>query len=274
MAVKILKDKNFRPFLDEFASDEQEYNFRKWVFQDDYRLAYGALIITNFALALFLLMDLVFEGQRSILNPLFVSRIIVLSICSAMFFLLKNTEEFHKLDRIIFITLFCAISMVLISDASRPLDYFTHAGTDVAVLFLCYFISIGSVRYRIVISVIFSMSLLVLLFSVKQPAYNMTYMSYVSTIVVVNIFAYLIAVMLGRTKRQSYQMLLNERKMRQEIKSLEGIIPICSYCKNIRDDEGSWKQMEAYIHSHSNAQFSHGICPDCYPEDLPNRPSS
>ncbi|MBT4522549.1 MAG: hypothetical protein HOC23_21340 [Halieaceae bacterium] len=48
-----------------------------------------------------------------------------------------------------------------------------------------------------------------------------------------------------------------------EIKALKGILPICSYCKNIRDDEGSWEQMEAYISSHSDTQFSHGICPDC-----------
>ncbi len=49
----------------------------------------------------------------------------------------------------------------------------------------------------------------------------------------------------------------------KEIKILKDILPICSYCKNIRDDEGSWKQMESYISSHSDTQFSHGICPDC-----------
>ena len=55
-----------------------------------------------------------------------------------------------------------------------------------------------------------------------------------------------------------------------EIKTLRGILPICSHCKQIRDDEGYWHQIEAYIHSHTEANFSHGICPDCikvhYPE--------
>ncbi len=49
----------------------------------------------------------------------------------------------------------------------------------------------------------------------------------------------------------------------EEISTLQSILPICSYCKNIRDDEGSWEQMESYISSHSNTKFSHGICPDC-----------
>ncbi len=48
-----------------------------------------------------------------------------------------------------------------------------------------------------------------------------------------------------------------------EISTLKGVLPICSYCKNIRDDDGLWEQMEAYISSHSDTQFSHGICPDC-----------
>lgn len=48
------------------------------------------------------------------------------------------------------------------------------------------------------------------------------------------------------------------------VKLLEGIIPICMYCKKIRDDEESWQQMERYITEHSAAQFSHGICPECF----------
>lgn len=48
-----------------------------------------------------------------------------------------------------------------------------------------------------------------------------------------------------------------------EIKQLQGIIPICSYCHSIRDDEGAWNQMESYISKHSKASFSHGVCPKC-----------
>lgn len=55
-------------------------------------------------------------------------------------------------------------------------------------------------------------------------------------------------------------------KALDEVKTLQGIIPICSYCHNIRDDEGAWNQLDAYIHKHSNAVFSHGICPKCLPK--------
>lgn len=48
-----------------------------------------------------------------------------------------------------------------------------------------------------------------------------------------------------------------------EIKTLQGILPICSFCKKIRDDKGYWNQVEAYFSRHSGAQFSHSICPEC-----------
>ncbi|MFA5042471.1 MAG: response regulator transcription factor [Kiritimatiellia bacterium] len=49
-----------------------------------------------------------------------------------------------------------------------------------------------------------------------------------------------------------------------QIKTLRGLLPICMYCKKIRDDKQYWQQVEGYIAEHSEAQFSHGICPDCY----------
>ena len=53
-----------------------------------------------------------------------------------------------------------------------------------------------------------------------------------------------------------------------EIKTLQGIIPICSYCHSIRDDEGAWSQLESYLSKHSEAMFSHGICPKCMTKAL------
>ncbi|VFQ46528.1 hypothetical protein [Desulfoluna butyratoxydans] len=53
------------------------------------------------------------------------------------------------------------------------------------------------------------------------------------------------------------------REALTEIRQLKGIIPICASCKKIRDDQGYWHQVEAYLSAHSEARFSHGICPAC-----------
>lgn len=52
------------------------------------------------------------------------------------------------------------------------------------------------------------------------------------------------------------------------VKKLEGIIPICGICKKIRNDEESWQQLEQYISEHSEALFSHGLCPDCFEKEM------
>jgi hypothetical protein len=48
----------------------------------------------------------------------------------------------------------------------------------------------------------------------------------------------------------------------KELKVLKGIVPICSYCKRIRDEKGKWHQVDEYMHAHTEADFTHGVCPD------------
>ena len=61
----------------------------------------------------------------------------------------------------------------------------------------------------------------------------------------------------------------------ETVKKLSGLLPICASCKSIRDDQGYWQQIEAYIGEHSEAQFSHSVCPKCakklYPEVFEKR---
>lgn len=49
-----------------------------------------------------------------------------------------------------------------------------------------------------------------------------------------------------------------------QVKRLQGIVPICSYCKQVRNDQNYWQQVDCYVSEHSEAQFSHGVCPTCY----------
>lgn len=53
------------------------------------------------------------------------------------------------------------------------------------------------------------------------------------------------------------------RQAVDQIKTLKGIVPICASCKNIRDDRGFWNRVETYVRDHTEAEFSHAVCPDC-----------
>jgi len=71
----------------------------------------------------------------------------------------------------------------------------------------------------------------------------------------------------------NYAELIEEKqrleKALKEIMTLSGLIPICSNCKKIRDDQGYWQQVEIYVRDHSAADFSHGICPECFVKIYP-----
>ncbi len=74
--------------------------------------------------------------------------------------------------------------------------------------------------------------------------------------------------------KNSEYRLRNEKEKAEEalakVKRLSGLLPICSHCKKIRDDKGYWKQIETYIHEHSEAEFSHSICKECAKKHYPD----
>lgn len=56
------------------------------------------------------------------------------------------------------------------------------------------------------------------------------------------------------------------------MKTLKGLVPICAHCKNIRDDEGFWHNVADYMREHTEAEFSHGLCPQCIRQLYPEMP--
>jgi len=63
--------------------------------------------------------------------------------------------------------------------------------------------------------------------------------------------------------------ILNLQKALDEVRTLRGILPICSFCKKVRDDKGYWEQVDIYLQNHSQADISHGVCPDCIKKHYP-----
>jgi PAS domain S-box-containing protein len=67
-----------------------------------------------------------------------------------------------------------------------------------------------------------------------------------------------------RAEEEREQLVRGLRLALAEVKTLQGILPICSYCKHVRNDENYWQSVEVYISKNSDMQFSHGVCPTCY----------
>jgi len=73
-----------------------------------------------------------------------------------------------------------------------------------------------------------------------------------------------------QAEEQRDRLILDLQKALAEVKTLSGLLPICAHCKSVRDDKGYWEKIEAYIHKHSDTEFSHGICPECAKKYYPD----
>ena len=81
------------------------------------------------------------------------------------------------------------------------------------------------------------------------------------------------SILLRNLKQSEDELQLEKSRLQtalDEVKTLSGLLPICSHCKKIRDDKGYWNQIESYVQKHSNAEFSHGICPECMKTHYPH----
>ena len=149
-----------------------------------------------------------------------------------------------------------ALVAVLLSAAVLVVDYITGPYIQFPVLFLFPVMIAGWYIGR-VSSVAFALTLPLIragFNSYWQGPWTHTQIA-VNTMVrigVLAIFGWLVA----RTARQT-------RELQSEVRALEGILPICSFCKKIRTKDGDWQNIEQYVARHSDAEFSHGMCPEC-----------
>lgn len=163
----------------------------------------------------------------------------------------------------------CALLMaaILMVDLAVPLGVAMGVPYIIAVL-----LSLWSPdkRFTVLVAVISSL-LVAVAFWVKPPAGELWKVLANRALALLAIWVTTVLALQRKRVEDRREMAVREReKALEEVKILRGFLPICASCKKIRDDKGYWTQMEAYIRDHSEAEFSHGICPECvkklYPE--------
>ena len=129
------------------------------------------------------------------------------------------------------------------------------------------------VRKQVVPTVLFSTAVIILYYFYKETTYIAERVNTIISLLTLNLVGFTFSRLIGRYRRMYFLTLSREQEIRsrleetlEKIKHLSGIVPICSHCLKIRDEGGYWQRTEQYIQEHSEAQFSHGICPDCAKE--------
>ena len=211
-----------------------------------------------------------------------------------MIFLVINTMNrafFLIVFDLLLIAVMTAIYIALRTFKSHMIVY--RVGMAIGTAGFLYLATEGGEAYNLLYSLFFIPLLLFFFFSKKEglfwctaffltlsfillvPVFHFTYDPINAMYCLVPMLAVIIVAYQIESSRKQYANMFIEEQLKltkekeflakalEEIKILNGLLPICSFCKKIRDDKGYWEQIENYIRSHSEAEFSHSICPDC-----------
>jgi hypothetical protein len=111
--------------------------------------------------------------------------------------------------------------------------------------------------------------------TISATADEAAWFAVAATFVLANVVGMRSSRQLRTNDRQRFAALRQQRRAHdtamaamEEVRVLRGLLPICAWCRRIHEDDGSWQQFETYVANHTQAEFTHGICPDCYAAEV------
>lgn len=266
----------FYRYLPRFRVLQTEQKFRASVLQQESLYAriiiVGAILISFFSLV----PDSLSGTPSTSVYGLYLATSLFCLLSVLALVGLAKTSTYHQFDLITTIWWLSAIAAVTFGNTLYPAGLTIHVVFDVLIPVAIYFlVPIGLVS-QFLLAFLFTTSNLGMLFLLKNnlPEAETAFilLAYTAT----NLLGLAACWQTHMGRRKQYIEKVLEEKLKSdlqtaldELQALRGIIPICCYCKQIRDDEGFWHQVESYVNKHSGAEFTHGICPDCMKEQLP-----
>ncbi len=267
---------NLNPINASFNSTELEHSYRQYYLDQDKLQVIIAIVLISVTVIIFSYSDYQFFGYTSQFYRLIAVRAVILLFSAIIIFALWKLKSETIYDTLMFAWAVAFCIGTLYISSTRPPTYNFHLLVDVPILFSLYAIFPNRLKLQAILAVYETLGLFWIYFHYKNLSPVATRAIWVS-LVIVNIFGFLVSRRLHLDRRTQYNLLLNEKRLTGElkdalenIKTLKGLLPICASCKKIRDDSGYWHQVEVYIHEHTDVNFSHGICPDCVEKLYPN----
>ena len=228
-----------------------------------------AVAVAVIAMLVFIRSDRMLFGASLTFTFLLGLRASFSLLSAAVIFILLKMRKPAMIDVLMFAWGLLYFLAVVIIYATRPPEFVRSAYLDILMLMVPYLLFNIRFWLQITPQLLYSaLSLIMLSSNPSVPAVTMNAM--VITYIFSNIMGIIVAWRFHVYRRQQFSRYLREKRLNRELKEamgnlriLRGLMPICSRCKKIRDEEGYWKRLEEYIEQHSEAQFSHSLCDKC-----------
>jgi hypothetical protein len=266
------RDKNASPlnFQAQFSSPAVEEKYRAHNLGSEkkqLKTAIRILLIPNF---LFAYSDYILFAFSPRFFLLLTVRSVFTVISVSILLFLFRIKRYRSFDMLALGWWFSLIALIIFINTTRPAGYVHHVVIDILVLFSMYVIIPNRLINQALPAFIFSTADILLILLLKNPLKPVVFNVLLFSYGLANVMGLFVSRRFHVTRRLEFAALEKEKELREElqnalseIKVLRGILPICSNCKKIRNDEGFWEQVDEYVSDHSEADFTHSMCPDC-----------
>jgi hypothetical protein len=249
-----------------FASAAVEAAFRGQCFRDDLWLARFVVSAAMLRVALLLLTDYQHLGVGPAFWALLAVRLLFLLISAWALLALGRAACPAAADRLFFAWCLLLAALTVYALASRPPSNTTLPLMSFGVVLLTYCVTPLPLPRQAALALAFSAAALF----VSRRADGITLSTVALAYALSNLFGAAMSWRLNRRRREAYLGGVREAGLRAglqkalaEVRTLRGLLSICAWCKRIRDEQQAWQSVEAYVQSHTDAAFTHGMCPDC-----------
>lgn len=252
--------------------DELENKYRQDNLKRDIKQMTVAILIAFIPILLFALNDVLTFSDIDLFEEIIVGRITMTLWSLAVIFIIRTARNIHVMDRVMLIWMIGASLLTLMISYSRPGDYLPVTVLNMIYVMAIYVMFPVPLYMQVITGVLISLGecILILLFK-NLPVIPGGIIMLILGFMLANLFGFITSYSLNRSRRQQFVLLNNEFEIKaklqyalSEVKTLRGIIPICMSCRKIRNDEGYYEVVERYLKRHSDVDFSHTLCPDCY----------
>lgn len=273
MAVQI------RRFFPQFFNDENEKLFLDTILSGTKYMGrlsiYGYNIVS---LALISSDILALDHNKNVLSYVILCRLMFLLISILTVLKLKSCKQYKSYLKLILTWAFSTILLNITIETLLDQYFVINIALQVGILMTFYFAFLNQMKYQLFLALSFSFLTIgaMLFFSDLK---NERFLQVLIIHSCMNSFGFTISNYMQFTKRRFFAKYQEQKALKLEleealanVKTLSGLIPICSSCGKIRDDDGYWNRVEEYIQKRTSAQFTHGICKPCatkiYEEEL------
>ena len=218
-----------------------------------------------------------FGGTRAFWE-LLAARVAFAVLSGVAYLLLRRPATARAFDATVLSWSAGLIALMTYVSTTRPAGSFAYVVVTVGVVLLTYVAVPLPLTALVVLALSSSAATLFTFLHGGRGPDPLIPLTLVVTLLLGNLVGAMAARRLNTWNRLQFVALRAETRLRQrleqalaEIKTLEGMLPICSYCRRLRTETGEWEQMEVYLGHRTDARFTHGICPDCTHEHFPEQ---